>query len=90
MRKKALTKKERKFLIGLEKLSRKTGVVIGGCGCCGSPWVSEIDEAALDEKAGYAMTQDDGGINWVSPSDEYDWKEYHESIIKENNNVGKN
>jgi hypothetical protein len=32
-----------KFREGLERLSRKTGVVIGGCGCCGwSPALFEI------------------------------------------------
>ena len=32
-----------KFLEELSKLSNKYGFVIGGCGCCGSPWVSKID-----------------------------------------------
>ena len=32
-----LNNREHDFIIGLEKLSRKTGIIIGGCGCCGSP-----------------------------------------------------
>ena len=39
-----MTSKERldKFLEELSELSNKYGFVIGGCGCCGSPWVDEI------------------------------------------------
>lgn len=40
-----MTSKERldKFLEELSELSNKYRFVIGGCGCCGSPWVDEID-----------------------------------------------
>lgn len=31
------------FLAELTELSRKHGIVIGGCGCCGSPWVYKKD-----------------------------------------------
>ena len=30
------------FLHKLHKLTKETGLVIGGCGCCGSPWISRI------------------------------------------------
>lgn len=30
--------KKAKFLVELAKLTNKYSVVIGGCGCCGSPW----------------------------------------------------
>lgn len=32
-----------KFLEELSELSNKYGLIIGGCGCCGSPWVAEIE-----------------------------------------------
>ena len=38
------------FLEGLIKLSRETGIVVGGCGCCGSPYLSE--EKAVDLERG--------------------------------------
>lgn len=33
------------FLEELSALTREWGVEIGGCGCCGSPWVSVWDGA---------------------------------------------
>ena len=32
-----------RFLEGLTKLSNETGVKIGGCGCCGSPWLDDCN-----------------------------------------------
>lgn len=40
MGKKAITKKElESFLAELTALSEKYDLYIGGCGCCGSPWI---------------------------------------------------
>ena len=36
------------FLEGLTKLSRETGIVVGGCGCCDSPFLAEEDAAGLE------------------------------------------
>lgn len=33
----------RLFLKELAELTEKHGFEIGGCGCCGSPWVAEIN-----------------------------------------------
>ena len=40
-----MTNKEKldKFLEELSELSNKYGLAISGCGCCGSPWIEEID-----------------------------------------------
>ena len=32
------------FLTELTKLTNKYGFEIGGCGCCGSPWVTSDDK----------------------------------------------
>lgn len=32
------------FLYELTLLSKKYGVLIGGCGCCNSPFIEEIDD----------------------------------------------
>jgi len=36
--------KIREFIKGLDELSAKTGIAIGGCGCCGSPLIREKKE----------------------------------------------
>ena len=38
-----------KFLKELSELSNKYGLVIDGCGCCGSPWIEEIDGDVIAE-----------------------------------------
>ncbi|WP_026949135.1 hypothetical protein [Alloalcanivorax xenomutans] len=63
-----LTENERRFLAGLEKLTRDTGVAVDGCGCCGSPYLTEIP-AGQPIEAGYAYGRQ---LTWVSPEDD-DW-----------------
>ena len=80
-----LTEKEREqqFMIGLTELTRKTGMIIAGCGCCGSPYINRIvEEDLLDEQAGYGYGYT-GEVSWISPSDKYDWENYSDSIVKE-------
>lgn len=50
-----MTSKERldKFLEELSELTNKYGFVIGGCGCCGSPWVDEIGGDSVGEELGF-------------------------------------
>ena len=48
MKKEAFTKKElESFLAELTALSEKYDLYIGGCGCCGSPWI--MREGAYNE-----------------------------------------
>ena len=75
---------ERKFLVGLEKLSRETGVVIGGCGCCGSPYLREMGAESSQSGYGFGST---GEVLWISERasgewDSYDWENYKDSIVK--------
>ena len=75
-----MTDKEKEFIKGLEKLTRETGIVIGGCGCCGSPYL-DVAEITSDD-AGYAQKPEEGEIGWIDPSDAYDWLNYKELIVK--------
>lgn len=73
-----MSENERRFLVGLEKLSRETGVVIAGCGCCDSPFLA--DDQSFGESAGYALVG--GTVMWVAPEDGYDWENYKDLIVK--------
>lgn len=67
------------FILELNELTRKHGVSVCGCGCCGSPWLNE-DADVSDERAGYGETV--SGLRWIAPSDEYSWTQYSAGIIR--------
>ena len=69
-----LTDKQIKFIVGLNKLTRETGVLIGGCGCCGSPFIYDASEDDLGDKSGYGFYdgRPDEGLNWISENDRRD------------------
>ena len=75
-----LNEKERAFLIGLEKLTRETGIKVRGCGCCGSPKMVEAE--ITDTRSGYG-TGYAGQVEWIDPSINYEWEEFSDSIVKE-------
>lgn len=39
-----LTERTRCFIEALTKLCEEYGASIGGCGCCGSPWLTVLEE----------------------------------------------
>lgn len=43
-----MDKKIKAFLKELTELSIKHNLVIGGCGCCGSPWITSMDGCLTD------------------------------------------
>lgn len=42
------------FLAELTELSLKYGIEIGGCGCCGSPHLSDLPKDDMGPRSGYA------------------------------------
>lgn len=56
-----------KFLEELSELSRKHKFVIGGCGCCGSPFINTYDED-VDGRYTVALSPDG------ESADELTWK----------------
>lgn len=69
------------FLKGLEKLTIETGIKIHGCGCCGSPFLREI-EYPTDNLYGYSVKENGYDIEWVDWFDEDSWNDRHKSIVK--------
>ena len=75
--------RKQQFLVELTALTRKHGISIGGCGCCGSPWLDAEAEVS-DQRAGYALCDN---LKWVEPSDSYNWERYADGIIREGYNA---
>lgn len=75
-----LNPKEKEFLIGLEALTRKTGIRICGCGCCNSPFLEKA--RITNERSGYGFGHSSEVI-WLDELEIHNWKEYANSIVKE-------
>lgn len=43
MKKKDQEQRLKLFLSDLTKISNEYGISIGGCGCCGSPWLKDLE-----------------------------------------------
>lgn len=78
-----LDKYERAFMLGLEKLTRDTGVCIAGCGCCGSPFLGRIgnEESRDNPAAGYGFGYADE-LLWIDPEDYYNWEKFGHTIVR--------
>lgn len=58
----------REFLLALRELSIKHQIVIDGCGCCGSPFLTEMTVAPA---GGYLNAGDhEDSIEWKEPPNE--------------------
>jgi hypothetical protein len=64
-----MTDNEKAFLKGLTALSKKHGVVIWGCGCCGSPLIEEADTS---DPFGKYLAEDDGtNVTWTDANGDF-------------------
>jgi hypothetical protein len=56
-----LDKRIKNFLIDYAKICSKYEIVINGCGCCGSPWLSfeEFNEINLLDNVGHLLNSID-------------------------------
>jgi Fe-S oxidoreductase len=52
--------REAEFVKALNKLTKKYGVAIGGCGCCGSPYLHETNA-----KEGEYLLSGGDDLRWV-------------------------
>ena len=52
------------FLRELTKLSRKHGIVIGGCGCCESPYIVSMPDAPDAMYRFKRWGNGDGNLTW--------------------------
>ena len=68
------------FLRELTALTRRYGIAIGGCGCCGSPWLDDKVDVSSDW-SGYAI-DDTAELTWVAPSDTHAWTTLSEKIVR--------
>lgn len=75
-----MTDNEKKFLIGLAMLTRETGVEIGGCGCCGSPFL--LDAKITSSESGYSTNGRSSEVRWVDPSEKYYWDKYRNNVVR--------
>lgn len=57
------------FLNDLTALTRKYNIVIGGCGCCGSPWLSTKNDAS-DKRFSYTCNEHRNELDWVETDKE--------------------
>lgn len=72
----------RQFLVDLTALTKKYGLAIGGCGCCGSPWLEPIDVS--NEKSGYIY--DDLEVKFIEQSGPW-WNDKNSHIIRDEETI---
>lgn len=63
---KELKPEHKAFLDDLAAVCEKHGMVIGGCGCCGSPWVCDAPDGDGKLVAKFGWIDGIGGPNVIS------------------------
>lgn len=78
-----MTENERQFLIELALLSKKHGLFVVGCGCCGSPYLELLTEEEMAcPEAGYLPPGKDGMFIWSSPAHGRLWAENKTKVVR--------
>ena len=54
----------KQFLVGLEKLTRETGIAIGGTGSMGAPWMCALLPNELGPEYGYSSCLKGDYVEW--------------------------
>lgn len=54
------------FLQKLKQLTLKYGIIVDGCGCCGSPFLNEIDSKSQSDY--FYRCEDEYDIVWSDPT----------------------
>ena len=65
----------KQFLVGLEKLTRETGIAIGGTGDNGSPYLQDLIPQSLEPECGYVSSTHGDDVEWRR----YAWSD-HEGL----------
>jgi len=71
--------RRKQFLLELRELTMKHGISIGGCGCCGSPYL-DTDVDVSDSRAGYVYGNG-SELEWLAPSDGNWWEINSEDVV---------
>ena len=64
-----LTEGQREFVAGLTELTRRTGVFVEGCGCCGSPFLESGAPSAGEYETYGDGTVDLPTVKWRTNGD---------------------
>lgn len=62
-------KQQIEFLKKLNDLTKETGIAVGGCGCCGSPFLIKAEQH--EEYCYNAELEDDGNFSGIEWQNEY-------------------
>ena len=62
---KEVTAEDQAFLDELTLLTKKHGIVIAGCGCCGSPFLYDL--LKREERGRYEAKKHRVDVEWVVP-----------------------
>jgi hypothetical protein len=77
------------FLVELAELSKKYGIVIGGCGCCGSPHLSSLQYHDEHEQQMLQLYQSSGMVPYDEQSDhKFDSLKYYRGRYHYDDEIG--
>lgn len=75
-----MNEKVREFLRELEDLTHKYGLEIGGCHCCGSPWIKEIDIKTIIGNKNYYISENNDQLIFTDKEDKDRFYPRHKGV----------